>query len=73
MREAKSPISLLTPRENEVLAFIARGMQKKAIARLLGLSERTISVHCSNLMSKLDIHDRVELARFAIREGLAEP
>ena len=64
--------SLLTAREIETLGYIARGMSKKAIARIMGISTKTVEQHCSHLMQKLDIHDRVELTRFAIREGLVE-
>lgn len=63
----------LSPREGEVLKYLARGLSKKEIAKVTHLSERTVNRHCANLMAKLDIHDRVELARFAIREGLCEP
>lgn len=65
--------STLTPRELEVLRYIARGMSKKEIAETIHLSVKTVDNHSTSLMNKLDIHDRVELARFAIREGLAEP
>ena len=65
--------SLLTQREREVLSHIAAGLSKKAIARVLGISDKTVDHHCSNIMTKLDIHDRVELARFAVREGLVRP
>jgi DNA-binding NarL/FixJ family response regulator len=69
---AKSRTSTLTTREVEVLRYIARGLAKKQIASLLHISVKTVDKHSVNLMTKLDIHDRVELARFAIREGLAE-
>ena len=62
----------LTRREHEVLRYLARGMSKKEVARTMSLSPKTVENHTSNLMAKLDIHDRVELARYAIREGLAE-
>jgi len=65
-------ISTLTPRELEVLHYIAKGLAQKEIAETMHLSVKTIHCHCSNLMTKLDIHNRVGLARFAIREGLAE-
>lgn len=72
-RQHMTRASLLTARELEVLRYIARGLSKKDIAALMQLSVKTIDNHCTNLMTKLDIHDRVELARFAIREGIAEP
>ena len=65
--------SLLTPREVDVLRHLAQGCSKKHIAELTHLSERTVNRHCANLMAKLDIHDRVALARYAFREGLCEP
>lgn len=65
--------STLTPREIEVLRYIARGLAKKEIAGVMHVSVKTVEKHTDNLMHKLDIHDRVDLARFAIREGLAEP
>lgn len=64
--------SLLTPRELEVLRYIARGLPKKEIAATMHVSVKTVSRHTENLMEKLGIHDRVDLARFAIREGLTE-
>jgi len=63
---------LLTQRELEVVRYIARGLAKKEIAVLMGVTVKTVEVHTQNAMNKLDIHDRVEMARFAIREGLAE-
>ena len=68
----RSRVSTLTEREMEVLRYLARGMTKKDIARIMHLSVHTVNRHTTSIMSKLDIHDRVELARYAIREGLAE-
>ncbi len=70
---AKSRWSTLTPREIEVLRYVARGLAKKEIAGIMHVGIKTVEKHTENLMRKLDIHDRVELARFAIREGFAEP
>ena len=64
--------SLLTSREVEVLRYVARGLAKKEIAGTMHLSVKTVDNHCTSIMNKLDIHDRVDLARYAIREGLAE-
>ncbi|MEM9916047.1 MAG: response regulator transcription factor [Planctomycetota bacterium] len=63
---------MLTRRELEMLRYLARGMSKKEIAATIHRSYGTVDKHVEKLMNKLDIHDRVELARFAIREGLAE-
>ena len=68
-----SRLNLLTPREREILGYLAAGMPKKEIANLLHISTKTVEKHCDHLMDKLDIHDRVKLARYAIREGLAQP
>lgn len=70
--KSQSRATTLTPRELEVLRYLARGMSQKDIAQTIGRSAKTVHRHSINLMHKLDIHDRVELARFAIREGLAE-
>ena len=67
-----SRLSKLTVRELEVLRYIASGMGQKEIAATMNVSVKTVDNHSANLMGKLDIHDRVELTRFAIREGLAE-
>lgn len=66
-------IEMLTPRERQILGYVARGLTKKEIARLVDISPKTVDQHCSHIMNKLDVHDRVALARFAIREGLVEP
>jgi DNA-binding NarL/FixJ family response regulator len=70
--EPKSRLNLLTAREKEVLRYLARGLSKKEIASTMHLSVKTVDNHATSLMSKLDIHDRVELALFAVREGLSE-
>ncbi len=62
----------LTDREMQVLQHVARGMLRKVVAKTLGISAHTVDRHLTALMDKLDIHDRVELTRFAIREGLAD-
>ena len=63
---------LLTERETEILGYVARGLLQKQIARQAGISVKTVQHHVTHMMDKLEIHDRVELARFAIREGLVE-
>lgn len=68
----RSRMSTLTARERDVLRNVACGLPKKQIARLMHISSKTVDKHCTNLMTKLNIHDRVELARYSIREGLIE-
>lgn len=67
-----SRVATLSRRELEVLRYIARGLGKKEIATITHLSLKTVEHHATRLMNRLDIHDRVELTRFALREGLAE-
>jgi len=69
----KSRLSTLSPRERELLRVLARGQSLKEAASILGISYKTADKQKASLMAKLDIHDRVELARYAIREGLVEP
>ena len=71
-RKGHTRAAMLTGRELEVLRYIARGMPKKQIAETMFLSVKTVENYCAKLMDKLDIHDRVELTRYAIREGLAD-
>lgn len=71
--QATTRASTLTPRELEVLRYIAKGLSKREIAEIMHLSVKTVDNHSTSLMNRLNIHDRVELARYAIREGLAEP
>jgi DNA-binding NarL/FixJ family response regulator len=65
-------MATLSPREVEVLRYVARGLATKEIAQVMHLSPKTVDNHRTKLMEKLGIHDRVELTRFAIREGLTE-
>lgn len=67
-----SRLDLLTSREQEVLRLIGKGHQRAEIAKLLCRSAKTIDGHRESIMQKLDIHDRAELVRYAIREGLVE-
>ncbi len=64
---------LLSPREFEVLHCVAKGMSAKAIAQELHISVKTVDRHKSNIMAKLNIHNQVDLTRYAIREGLISP
>jgi DNA-binding NarL/FixJ family response regulator len=69
----KSRLSSVSPRERELLRLLAKGLSLKEAASVLGISYKTADKQKASLMTKLDIHDRVQLARFAIREGLVEP
>jgi NarL family two-component system response regulator LiaR len=65
-----SPLDLLTEREKEVLACIARGMSNAEIADHLIIGERTVKTHVSNILSKLHLQDRTQAALLALRERL---
>lgn len=60
----------LTERETEILRLVAKGVSYKQIAERLGLSHRTVQNHVQNTLNKLQLHNRVELARYAIATGL---
>jgi DNA-binding NarL/FixJ family response regulator len=64
------PAPRLTDRETEVLRLVAKGMSYKQIADRLGLSHRTVQNHVQNTLGKLQLHNRVELTRYAIERGL---
>lgn len=63
----------LTPRELEVIKLIAEAHTNREIAETLKLAEKTVESHRANVLAKLGMRDRVELARYAIRRGLVEP
>ncbi|GAA4025365.1 response regulator transcription factor [Actimicrobium antarcticum] len=66
LSSATTSTSLLTPRENEVLQFIATGKSNKHIARSLDLSVRTVETHRLNIKRKLGIEGQADLIRFAL-------
>jgi DNA-binding NarL/FixJ family response regulator len=60
----------LTERETEVLTLVAKGLSYRQIAERLVLSHRTVQNHVQNTLRKLQMHNRVELTRYAIEHGL---
>jgi DNA-binding NarL/FixJ family response regulator len=62
----------LTDRETEVLRLVAKGLSARQIADRLVLSHRTVENHVQSTLRKLQLHNRVELARYAIEHGLDE-
>ncbi|HET6480007.1 MAG TPA: response regulator transcription factor [Actinoplanes sp.] len=60
----------LTERETEVLRLVAKGLSYRQIAERLVLSHRTVQNHVQNTLGKLQLHNRVELTRYAIEKGL---
>ncbi len=71
-REGEEPRSPLTPRETEVVKLVAESYTNRQIAEALVISEKTVEGHRTNILEKLGMRDRVELTRYAIRNGLVE-
>jgi DNA-binding NarL/FixJ family response regulator len=68
--ETPTRLAALTPRERDVLEVLATGASNRAIAERLFISEKTVSVHVSNLLAKLGVSNRGEAAALA-REQVA--
>jgi DNA-binding NarL/FixJ family response regulator len=64
---------LLTARELEVVKLVAEGRTSDEIAELLVISRRTVDRHRANILEKLELRDRVDVTRYAIRRGLIGP
>ncbi|HJV46814.1 MAG TPA: response regulator transcription factor [Bacillota bacterium] len=73
-REGLSPdepeLSVLTPRETEILQYVACGDTNRQIAEKLCITENTVKNHIKNLLEKLNLENRVQLASYAVRKGL---
>lgn len=67
--ESAARLSALSPREREVLELIAEGLGNADIALRLGIGEKTVKTHVSNLLAKLELSDRTQVAVAAWREG----
>jgi DNA-binding NarL/FixJ family response regulator len=60
----------LTPRENEVLKYVAKGYTYKEIGEKLFISTKTVQNHVQNILTKLQLRKRYELMRYALQRGL---
>jgi two-component system response regulator NreC len=69
-KRPKTSYDRLSPREREILKLLAEGLSVKEIAARLNLSVKTVDAHKTNLMKKIDVHDRTELVRYAIQNKL---
>lgn len=68
----KEDVHDLTKREMQILRCVAKGMLNKEIAGMLGISERTVKNHISNIFRKIKVTDRTQAAVYAIKHGIAE-
>ena len=72
LRGARAPARpALSPREREILSFIARGASNKEIARTLEVAESTVKIHVQHILRKLELSSRVQAAVWAIEHGIA--
>ncbi len=71
-RTETSPREVLTERETEILRMVSTGSTARQIAERLVLSHRTVQNHIQNTLRKLQLHNRVELTRWAFEQGLVE-
>ena len=69
--EAADEKDALTPREHEILGYLAKGASNKEIARTLDLAESTVKIHVQHILRKLNLSSRVQAAVYAIEHGLA--
>nr|WP_256368962.1 response regulator transcription factor [Anoxybacillus sp. EFIL] len=72
MRKQSLPHEQLTSREMEVLLFIAQGKTNQEIAEELFISLKTVKVHVSNILAKLDVQDRTQAVIYAFKHGLVK-
>jgi DNA-binding NarL/FixJ family response regulator len=70
IRKEQDPYKQLTDREREILKLLAEGYTTRKIADMLVISVKTVEGHKTNLMSKLDIHNRTDLVKYALRKGI---
>ncbi|PSO47663.1 MAG: DNA-binding response regulator [Actinobacteria bacterium QS_8_72_14] len=70
--QQQMPTPKLTEREMEVLRLVAQGMNNRAIAKELYISENTVKNHVRNMLEKLHLHSRMEAVVYAVREKLIE-
>lgn len=67
---SRDPYEQLTDREREILKLLAEGYATREIANMLTVSPKTVEGHKTSLMAKLDIHNRTDLIKYALRKGI---
>ena len=73
LRDYTDSLSGLTSREIDIMKLVARGKTNAEIAQELFIGEATVRTHVSNLLSKLDLRDRVQIVSFAYESGIVQP
>lgn len=71
--ELKDSLTMLTPRQREVLQLVGEGKSTKEVAVLLNVSVKTVEFHKARIMEQLGLHSTASLIKYAIAEGLANP
>ena len=71
-RDASDPLEGISPREREVFALLLDGLPNKLIAQRLGISEKTVKTHLTNIFRQIDVSDRVQAVLWAERHGLRD-
>ncbi|MGV2872362.1 response regulator [Colwellia sp. E150_009] len=71
-QEEEEEKAKLTTREQVILAYIAQGLSNKAVAKMLGISFRTVEAHRRNIKTKLQIESLADLIRYAVNHGLID-
>ncbi len=70
IKKTRDPYEELTAREREILKLLAEGYTIQEIAKMLVIRPKTVEGHKTNLMAKLDIHNRTDLVKYALRKGI---
>jgi DNA-binding NarL/FixJ family response regulator len=60
----------LTPRESEIVRYVASGLRNTEVAERLSITESTVKTHLNNIFQKLGVRDRLELTHYAIKTGM---
>jgi DNA-binding NarL/FixJ family response regulator len=69
-RQESSTGKELTPRESEIVRYVASGLRNNEVAERLSITESTVKTHLNNIFQKLDLRDRLELTHYAIKTGM---
>jgi DNA-binding NarL/FixJ family response regulator len=71
-KDARDPLEGISPREREVFALLLDGLPNKLIAQRLGISEKTVKTHLTNIFRRIEVSDRVQAVLWAERQGLRD-